>query len=628
MKFDYEKLGFKAGLEVHQQLDTRKLFSRTKSELSEAQDFFVERKLRPVASELGEYDKTSLEAFKRSETFVYTGNKKNISLIELDEEPPQPLDKDALRTVLEISLLCNSKPVSKSIVMRKTVIDGSNTSAFQRTMMISLGGELKISGGKKIGVQTIILEEDAARPLKKEDRKIFYNLDRLGIPLIELATDPDIRTPREAVECAEKIGEIMRLTCKTKRGKGTIRQDVNVSIKEGARCEIKGCQELELIETVVEKEVERQLDLLKLKTDLNKKFGTKTKNSEKLSKELFGLEKDVSEVFKSTECKFIKGKKVFGLCIKGFKGFLGQKIGSKRFGSEVSQYCKASGVTGLLHRDELPNYGVNEKEVQGVMKALGCKNEDSFILIVAEKERALNAFETAKKRVLIAFEKVPEETRGALEDGSSEYQRLLSTEARMYPETDIPGEEISEKMVSEIKKGLPISVEERKKLYTKLGLSTNHIEEMKLSNYARFFERIVENGANPKASATLLLQTLTELKRKGINVEEIDLQKIEELLLSEAKRKISKANLEDAIIELSKGKSVSEIIEETKKESVSEKELEKIVQKIVAKNSELVKTKGLGAIGGLMGDLMREVQGIDGKRASELLKKEIAQVKK
>jgi glutamyl-tRNA(Gln) amidotransferase subunit E len=268
---DYAKLGLKAGLEVHQQLDTKKLFIRTPSELSDATDFTIERKLRPVASELGEYDKTAIDAFKRNETFFYSGNKELISLVELDEEPPQPMDEEALKTVLEVTLLCNSTPLSTIIPMRKTVIDGSNTSAFQRTSLVAMGGSFGIKtneGEKKIGVQTIVLEEDAARPIKKENGKIYYNLDRLGIPLIELATDPDIKTPQEAVLAASKIGEIMRLTCRTKRGKGTIRQDVNVSIAEGARCEIKGCQELDLIGTVVEKEAERQLDLISLKKKL------------------------------------------------------------------------------------------------------------------------------------------------------------------------------------------------------------------------------------------------------------------------------------------------------------------------------------------------------------------------
>jgi len=616
---DYNKLGMKAGLEVHQQLDTGKLFIRTPSELSDEIDFTVKRKLRPVASELGEYDKAALDAFKRGETFYYQGNKKNISLVETDEEPPQPLDKEALRTALEISLLCKSLPVSKAIVMRKTVIDGSNTSAFQRTMLLSLGGEIEIESGKKIGVETIVLEEDAARPIKKENGNVYYNLDRLGIPLIELATAPDIKNPKEAIETAKKIGEIMRLTCKTKRGKGTIRQDVNVSIKEGARCEIKGCQDLELIGMVVEKEVERQVDLIALREKLNKEIG-KTN--------LFEEMKEVTGAFENTGCKFIKGNKVFGMKLSLMKGFLGEKVGSKRFGSELSAYAKSRGVSGIMHIDELPNYGISNIEVDKVKRILECGEEDNFVITVANKEKAFDAFDTIKDRIKIAFEKVPCETRGALDDGSSEYQRPLAGGARMYPETDLLNEEISTNLLEEVRKGLPKNISEREEYYKRIGLGTNHIEEMKLNNYARFFEKLVDKGANAVTTATLLLQTLTELRRENVSMKEIDLMEVEQLILLEGEGKINKNNLRQALIDLSNGKTITEILKSQVK--IDGNAIEKEVAKIVKTNEKLVREKGMGAIGPLMGDLMKinSLRGADGKVLSELLKKEIAKVKK
>ena len=623
---DYKKVGLKVGLEVHQQLDTGKLFIRTPSTLTDEIDFTIERKLRPVASELGEYDKTALDAFKRNETFYYSGKKENISLVEIDEEPPQPMDEDALKTALEIALLCKSNIVNKIIPMRKIVIDGSNTSAFQRTALISIGGEIEIEdetnenkeGKKTISVQTILLEEDAARPMKKENNKIYYNLDRLGIPLIELATGPDIKTPKEAIKAAAKIGEIMRLTARVKRGKGTIRQDINISIEKGARCEIKGCQELEMLGTIIEKEVERQVDLISLKDELNKKYKTPSQN-------IFSKEKELTKYFKETECKFIKGKKIFGIKIEKAKGILGRKVGAKRFGSELSSYAKATGVSGLIHLDELPNYKISEKEIEEVKKELNCNTEDNFILIVAEEEKAIKAFEAIKERFLVAMEKIPNETRGALEDGSSEYQRPLSSEARMYPETDLLPIILDNKKINEIKKELPLSTKEREKLYTNFGLSTNHVQEMKLSNYARYFESIVKKGTNPKISAILLLQTLTELKREGVEVDKVSLKDIEELLLLEAKGKLNKNNLTDAIIQLSKGKTINEIISTKSTRTINTKEIEKKIIEIVSKNLPLVKAKGLNAIGPLMGDLRKcpELKEIDGKTLSEMLKKEI-----
>ncbi|MFA5763249.1 MAG: Glu-tRNA(Gln) amidotransferase subunit GatE [archaeon] len=618
MEFDYHALGLMAGLEVHQQLDTKKLFIRTPSKLEENTNFEIERKLRPVASELGEYDKSSLDAFTRKETFIYQGNVENISLIELDEEPPQPLDRDALKTVLEVALLCNSNCVNEAVVMRKTIIDGSNTSAFQRTMLVSIGGKIKIDSGKEINIETIALEEDAARPIKKEAGKIYYNLDRLGIPLIELATAPDIRTPEEAVETAKKIGEIMRLTCMTKRGKGTIRQDVNVSIKEGARCEIKGCQELDLLGEVVKKEIKRQIDLVNLKKELNEKL--------KPTQELFSETKEVTKAFVDTSCKFIKGT-VFGIKLNNMIGYLGKTVGERRFGSELSDYAKATGVTGLLHRDELPNYGISTGELEKICKILECSEKDNFVIIVTNKDNATKVIDAVKERILVAFENIPQETRGAQEDSSSTYQRPISTAARMYPETDINKEIIDKKTLAQIEKNLPKSVEQREKAYAKLGLSSNHILEMKLNNYARFFEIIVAKGVNPTVAATLLLQTLKELKRNNINVEEISNVDIEELLLAEKKGKINKNNLQQSLIEISKGKSVSEIIDSQK--NVDTNDVAKEVEKIVKANHDLIKAKSFGAIGPLMGDLMKisTLRGVDGKILSDLLKKEIGKVK-
>src|SRR3989344_1236718 len=230
-------------------------------------DFTVKRRLRPVASELGEQGRAALEAFAKGLHYDYGGFSDTISLIELDEEPPQPADEDALRTALEVSLMCGSGVIDEMHVMRKAVIDGSNTSGFQRTMLVSVGGTVQV-GKKKLGIQTIVLEEDAARPTEKTEKRIAYSLARLGIPPIEPATEPGIETPEEAKEAARAIGSVFRLTGKAKRGLGTIRQDLNVSIRGGARVEIKGVQDLEIIDEYVRREVQRQQKLLEIKAEL------------------------------------------------------------------------------------------------------------------------------------------------------------------------------------------------------------------------------------------------------------------------------------------------------------------------------------------------------------------------
>jgi Glu-tRNA(Gln) amidotransferase subunit E-like FAD-binding protein len=254
---DYPKLKFKSGLEIHQQLDTHKLFCDCPSVLrSDEPDFFVERKLHAVAGESGEVDRAAEYQASLKKIFVYQGHKDNTCLIELDEEPPHEINKDALKIALQIALLLNCKIIPVTQIMRKTVINGSNTSGFQRTVLIAREGYVETPQGK-VGINTICLEEDSAREIKKEGDKVYWNLDRLGIPLIEIATSPDIKSAEQAKEVALHIGNVLR-SCKVKRGIGTIRQDVNISILEGNRIEMKGVQDMRTFIKTIENEVIRQ----------------------------------------------------------------------------------------------------------------------------------------------------------------------------------------------------------------------------------------------------------------------------------------------------------------------------------------------------------------------------------
>ncbi len=264
MENKWKKLGLKAGLEIHQQLDSHKLYCNCPSLLrKEKPDYEIERKLHAVAGEGGEIDVAAKHEALSDKTFVYQGYEDTTCLVELDESPPYTINQEALDIAIQISLLLNCKIVSSTQIMRKTVIDGSNTSGFQRTVLIARDGWLETSEGK-VGIWYVYLEEDAARKITQEKDKITYRLDRLGIPLVEIVTAPDIKNPEHAKETALKIGEILR-ACKVKRGIGTIRQDINISIKNHPRAEIKGFQDPKIFTTVVEKEVERQQQDLKNK---------------------------------------------------------------------------------------------------------------------------------------------------------------------------------------------------------------------------------------------------------------------------------------------------------------------------------------------------------------------------
>src|SRR3989338_2009700 len=265
----YEKIGFKAGLEIHQQTEHGgKLFCRCPCIIKDDNyDLTFRRSLRASASELGEIDHAAMYELAKGKYFVYNGYNDTNCLVELDESPPEELNKDALNIALQVSLLLNAKPVDAIQFMRKMVIDGSNVSGFQRTALVAINGYIETSEGR-ISIPTICLEEEAAKKIEDNEKFRVYNLSRLGIPLIEISTGPDIKSPQGAKEAAEKIGMVLRSVKGIRRGLGSIRQDINVSIKGHPRVEIKGFQDLRSIPKVVEYEVNRQQQLINSKQEL------------------------------------------------------------------------------------------------------------------------------------------------------------------------------------------------------------------------------------------------------------------------------------------------------------------------------------------------------------------------
>jgi len=582
-------------------------------------DIEVKRFLRPVASELGEFDKAALEAFSKNRSYKYEVYNDSNCEIELDDEPPQPVDKEALKITLKSALMTKSNILDESFVMRKLVIDGSNTSGFQRTMLVALGGEIELSN-KKVGILTIALEEDAARPMEKKELETVYRLDRLGIPLIELATAPDLKTPEEVKECAKKIGEMFRRTCKAKRGLGTIRQDVNVSIKEGARVEIKGVQELNLIDEYVRREVQRQKALIAIREEMKKR---------KIGKEDFGNIEiaNLSQIFAESECKFLKGKQVFGAKLHKMQDLLGKEIQSeRRFGTELAGYVKSkAGLKGILHSDELPAYGVSEREVEQTRHKCNCIMDDAFVIVQAEEKKVEKAIDAVLERCKEALKGVPEETRNALEDGNTEYSRPLPGAARMYPETDLAPIIVNEKELAGIAKQLPLTVKAREKLYLEKGLSGKLVEGMKLSNFACFFEKLLKKGINATTAASLLLEGITQLRREGMK--NIGNEMVETVLVFEKEKKISKDILLDFLREWSKSpeSKAEKILKTMNVERADESQLQKVIASVIEKNKAIVETRGERAIGALMGETMKELKGkADGSTISRILKEELA----
>ncbi len=627
-EYDYRALGLKAGLECHQQLDTGKLFCRCPSILREGKpDFAIRRSLRAVASELGEYDAAALEAQKKGLAYIYEGYNDTTCLIESDEEPPKNIDSDALKTALKIALMVGAKIPDVLQVMRKTVIDGSNTSGFQRTMLCALGGKIKL-GNKTIDVQTIVLEEDAARPMQKGEKEITYRLDRMGIPLIELATAPQLENPEEVKECALAIGNIFRLTGKAKRGLGTIRQDLNVSIARGARVEIKGVQELGKIDEYVEREIQRQMKLLELREEMKRRnifeedfWGENAKFAE------------LTEIFMKTGSKIIanalqRGLAVFGLKLGKMRGLLGFELQpNRRFATEIANYLNARiGVRGLIHSDELPNYGISNDEIEKIRFALNVGKDDAFAFICCNKEIADNAINVVLGRCRSAFNGIPEETRNALEDGNTEYSRPLPGAARMYPETDLGAIKIDGKMLNALKSELPLGAEQRMQLYVKKGLGRQLAEKMLFDNYAPFYESLLEKGIDATSAAALLLEGVVQLRRNGIEVEKITNEMIEKVLLALKNKKITKELLLGLLAEWSKApeKGMDEIIAGLKVEKLAEGEIENEIKGILESNGKLIGEKGENAFSALMGEAMQKLKGkASGAEISAILRNEL-----
>ena len=341
MKIDYQSIGLKVGLEIHRQLDTRcKLFCECPTEFVDGgREIRFVRWLREAQSELGEVDPAAIFEARKRRKIVYHADTLNTCLVEMDEEPPHDLNREAVEVGLVTALLMNAKPVDEIHVMRKIVIDGSNTTGFQRTCVIALGGEI-IVDGKKIPIQTITIEEDAARIIERKPHEIHYDLRRLGIPLIEVSTAPVINSPREAYRVAYAIGRLLRATGKVKRGIGTVRQDLNISIRDGALIEIKGVQELDLLPKVVELEVIRQLHLLKIRDELKKRGVAEQMISEEPIK-------DVTEIFKKTRSRILRrkidsGGRVLALRLRKFAGLLSLEAAPGiRLGAEFAGRARA-----------------------------------------------------------------------------------------------------------------------------------------------------------------------------------------------------------------------------------------------------------------------------------------------
>jgi len=616
----------KVGLEIHQQLDSKnKLFCNCKIVDSTDHDFTFKRILHPTQSEMGTYDQAALFESKKIKTVKYLSSKNSNCLIESDEEPPEMVNAEALELVLTIALTLHCTIEDELHVMRKIVIDGSNTTGFQRTILVARNGYLDVDG-VRVGIQSICLEEDAARIINeqkedKDDTKIFA-LDRLGIPLIEIALDPISNTPIFVTNVAQTIGRLLRSTKKVTRGLGSIRQDVNISTNGGAVVEVKGVQQLSQLALVIDYETKRQDGLAQIAKEL--------KNRKIDESKFLGSITDVTDFMKLSTSKIVKkilsgDSKFIGLVLREFHGMLSfEPHQGIRLGKELGEVAKSYGIGGIFHSDELPNYGITSEDVKSLASILKINENDSFILIGGPSVLLNSVISELSNRIKKAFLGVVAETRSVRLDGVTVFSRPRPGSSRMYPETDIPYISINENRLRELSKNIPLPWNEViDQICKKYLINRTLAENIFDSQYYSLFENIASHTSiNPAFIISKLTEDLVSLERQGYDSSILAQDDLFYLFEQLDKSRISKESIQIILEKLlrKEGGSVKEIIETLGSEGVTEDDIDGIIEKIIVENENIISQKGMDSIGLLMGRCMSVLRGkVDGEKVNKKL---------
>jgi len=488
----YEDLGFKCGLEIHQQLKTKKkLFCRCPAGIYHApEDFNAEviRHMRPTLSELGEYDGTALMEFKTRKNITYRINNKTSCTYEIDDTPPFTLNKEALDIAIEIALLLKTNIVGELHITRKQYLDGSIPTGFQRTAIVGIEGEIPLKN-KMVRIIQLSVEEEACREVRDVGHERTYTTDRLGMPLVETVTYPDMLTPDEAAEAGNYIRFLTRSTGNVRTGIGAAREDVNVSITGGTRVELKGVAHIKWIPEITHNEGFRQKALLEIKDILNSRVTdplkwkiTHKKIPTSLMPELLDVIKQNPSYEENVNTNTDKYQWV-AVNLPQFKGILSFFTQpGKSFSNELSDRLKVIACIekpNMIHSEPW-NTGANsmtDKEINTtgepdlnrnlnrnrvdftpIRKLLKSGNNDAQLIFWGPEKDMTTALETLEERCQLAFKGVPNETRKALPNGTTIFERVLPGPDRMYPDTDSAPIPIEEYQIQSIRKRLPQEV--------------------------------------------------------------------------------------------------------------------------------------------------------------------------
>ena len=612
--------GLLVGLEIHQQLAlSTKLFCSCPPVKSEDLPYSFERRLRPAQSETGRFDPAAVFEYSKGKSNLYFWSPESACLVEADEEPPHPLSREGLDAALLAAKTLGSNTVDEIHVMRKIVIDGSNTGGFQRTAVVGLGGTMVVDG-LRVGVQSVTLEEDAARILGEDSKSRRFALDRLGVALVEVALDPIEGDPELVGRVALHLGRVLRSTGKVARGLGTIRQDLNVSYAGGKVIEVKGVQKLNLLPKVVEYERRRQEALVAVADRLR----------ERGVREVTCESRDVSMEMASTGCKIVRqqlaeGGKAICISATGLAGLFGwEPEPGVRLGKEVAEVARANLLGGIIHSDEFAKQGVSESEAESLRGTMECTAEDGLVLVAGPPAAVEKAVTPIMERLAAAPKGVPAETRAATDAGETRYMRPRPGSQRMYPETDIPDIAVTKSMLARISKIIPPDWQnEVRRLEKQFSLSRDLALKLFDSESLEEFEDLArKTKLEPSFVASVLVDLPARLAREGVPEEGLETSVLADALKAVGEGRIAKEAIPDVVKEAGlKGVTLQQAIGSLGLTSAEEDEVRKVVESVVRGRLEFIKAKGAAAFSPLMGEVMKELRGkADGATVSKVLR--------
>jgi glutamyl-tRNA(Gln) amidotransferase subunit E len=611
------------GLEVHQQLATSaKLFCGCPPVKSDQLPYRFDRRLRPAQSELGKLDQAAVFEYSRGRSNTYFWSPESSCLVEADEEPPHAPSEEALDSAILVALTLGSHVVDEVNVMRKIVIDGSNTGGFQRTAVVGLGGGFEVRG-LRVGVQSVTVEEDAARILGGEGRSMAFALDRLGVPLVEVALEPVEGSPEFVGEVALHLGRVLRSTGRVARGLGTIRQDLNVSVMKGSVVEVKGVQKLNLLPRVVEYERRRQLGLARVAQ----------KHRERGLGPVKCRRRDVTSLIASTGARALREKIATGgsvacICATGLGGLLGwEPFPGVRLGRELAEVARANSLGGVVHSDEFAKLGVSKEDEAKLRREMECDEGDALVLVAGEADKLAVVLPQLEARLEAGGVGAPPETRASTPNGETRYMRPRPGSQRMYPETDVPIIGVTREKLAKLSKVVP---EDWESVVAKLSEEYSLSRDLGLKLYdgglVEVFEELCGRLAvEPSVVASTLVDFPVRMSREGVPEESLGVDALAALLGAVAAGRISKEAMPEVVTAASKGGlSVDQAIEAMGLTIAREAEVREVVDLVVEKEAGMVEERGEAAFSPLMGEAMKVLRGrADGATVGRILREKL-----